>query len=373
MLMSEKKVKVCHLTSAHPESDIRIFHKECKSLSNDSLFDVYLVAVNAKESNDENVTIVSAESKSKNRLIRIFNSSRKVFLKALEIDADIYHFHDPELLPYGLKLRKKGKIVIYDAHEDVPRQILGKPWIPFPLRKIISYFFEKYENYVSSRLSFIITSTPTIEKRYLKINKNSSAICNYPILTENGTLPLWETRENTLCYVGGITEIRGIREIIKVLEADPTLILNLAGEFSPPSLKEDIIKMKGWKQVNYFGVVDRNKVVEILNQSKIGIVTLHPKQNYLDSLPIKMFEYMYAGMPVIASDFPLWKQIIGKNSSGFCVDPFDIKSTLNLVHKLLKDQEGAKIMGESGRMAVIKEYNWSIEGEKLVQIYRQLL
>jgi len=367
------RYKVCHLTSAHPETDIRIFHKECKSLSNDPLFDVYLVSVNAQESNNGNVTIVSAESKSKNRLFRIFNSSRKVFLKALEIDADIYHFHDPELLPYGLKLKRKGKIVIYDAHEDVPLQILGKPWIPFPLRKAISYFFEKYENYVSSRLSFIITSTPTIEKRYLKINKNSLAICNYPILLENGELPLWNRRENALCYVGGITEMRGIKEILKVLEGDPTLTLNLAGEFSPSSLKEEVIKMKGWQQVNYFGVVDRSKVIQILNKSKIGMVTLHPKQNYLDSLPIKMFEYMYAGIPVVASNFPLWKQIISENKSGFCVDPFDIKSTLTVVHKLLKDQDESEMMGRNGREAVINEYNWESEAFKLNRIYKDLL
>lgn len=372
-MSNNKRYKICHLTSAHPESDIRIFHKECKSLADNSLFDVYLVSVNALESKRDNVTILSAESKSKNRLIRIFNSSKKVFLKAIEVDADIYHFHDPELLPYGLKLKKKGKIVIYDAHEDVPRQILGKPWIPAPLRKVISYAFEKYENYVAEKLSYIITSTPTIESRYLKINKNTSAICNYPILQENGELPLWSSREDDICYVGGITEIRGIKEIVKALEEDSSLRLSLAGQFSPLSLKEEITGYVGWKQVNYFGVVDRNRIIEILNKSKIGIVTLHPRENYLDSLPIKMFEYMYAGIPVVASNFPLWQKIISENNCGFCVDPFNINEILDVVNNLLANPSLAEEMGRNGREAVMEKYNWENEAMKLNTIYERLL
>ena len=368
-----KKYKICHLSSAHPASDIRIFHKECVSLAKDERFDVYLLTINSRTEKINNVQLVSVESKSKNRFTRILNSSRAVYKKALELDADIYHFHDPELLPYGLKLIRRGKIVIYDAHEDVPRQILSKHWIPLFLRKSIANLYEKYENYVSSRLSYIVTSTPTIEKRYKKINLKSIAVCNYPILEENGILPDWNSRENEMCYVGGITVIRGIIEIVKVLENDNKLRVNLAGAFSPLGLREDLQKSKAWQQVNEYGVVDRNKVVEILNKSKIGMVTLHPKANYIDSLPIKMFEYMYAGIPVIASNFPLWEEIILESRCGYCVDPFNIQETTRLIQNLLSNDSLAKEMGGNGRKAVLEKYNWRIEEKKLISIYLKLL
>lgn len=366
-------VRVCHLSSAHPSTDIRIFHKECVSLAKDGRFEVFLLTVNNSEEKIKNVQFVSVESKGSNRFTRMLKTSRAVYKRALELDADIYHFHDPELLPYGLKLKRRGKIVIYDAHEDVPLQILGKHWIPLFLRKIISKTYEKYENYVSSRLSFVVTSTPTIEQRYKAINPNSLAICNYPILEENGILPEWNTRNNEICYVGGITVIRGINEIINVLEKDPALRLNLAGAFSPVHLREELSKSHAWKQVNEFGVVDRNEIINILNRSKIGVVTLHPRDNYLDSLPIKMFEYMYAGIPVIASDFPLWKQIISENNCGYCVDPFDIDGILKLIQSLLSNDSLAKEMGENGRKAVLETFNWEIEERKLIGLYLNLI
>ena len=142
-------MKICHLTSVHQDGDIRIFHKECVSLAKDERFDVYLLTINSRTEKINNVQLVSVKSKSKNRFTRILNSSRAVYKKALKLDADIYHFHDPELLPYGLKLIRRGKIVIYDAHEDVPRQILSKHWIPLFLRKSIANLYESYENYVT--------------------------------------------------------------------------------------------------------------------------------------------------------------------------------------------------------------------------------
>lgn len=369
----KNKIKVCHLTSAHPVEDIRIFHKEASSLANSGLFDVFLIAVNCEEKTFNNVKIVSAISKSSSRLWRIIQHSKAAYQKALELDAEIYHFHDPELLPYGLKLKRKGKIVIYDSHEDVPRQILGKPWIPLFIRKPIAYFFEKYENYVSKRLSFIVVSTPTIKKRFISINPNCEAICNYPILKENTELPSWESRKNEICYIGGITKIRGIIELVQALNLIPEIKLNLAGPISPVSLREELEALPAWKNVKDYGFVDRKTIVEILNKSKVGVVTLHPQENYLDSLPIKMFEYMYAGIPVIASNFPLWEKIVNDNNCGICLDPFDIQAIADSISLLLNDDEKSKQMGENGRNAVLNQFNWENEEKKLVELYLNLI
>ena len=130
-------MKVCHFTSVHRSNDIRIFHKECSSLANND-FEVYLVASNTDNYELNGVHVVNATHKKRKRLARMLFTTREVYQKALEINADVYHFHDPELLPFALKLKRKGKIVIYDAHEDVPKQVMDKHWIPILMRKFIS-------------------------------------------------------------------------------------------------------------------------------------------------------------------------------------------------------------------------------------------
>src|SRR5665648_1215595 len=140
---STKKIKVCHVTSAHPRYDVRIFHKECKSLANNG-FDVTLL-VNDNLTNEfiNGVKIVSTQLKPKNRYDRMVKSKKNIKKQMLELDADIYHFHDPELLPEAGWIKYKGKKVIFDFHEDVSQQILFKKWIPQQIRHIVSLVYKK--------------------------------------------------------------------------------------------------------------------------------------------------------------------------------------------------------------------------------------
>ncbi|MBN9294947.1 MAG: glycosyltransferase [Flavobacteriia bacterium] len=366
-------IKVCHLTSAHADGDIRIYHKECVSLAKIGYKVYHIVPNSISRITDENVNVLSFQVPEASRFKRMLRITKMVYRKALEVDAAIYHFHDPELLRYGLKLKRKGKIVIYDAHEDVPRQILGKPWIAKPLRKCISWLFEKYENYVAKRLSFVIVSTPTIRKRYEKVTTYTMDICNYPLLTENASEPDWALKKDEICYLGGLTEIRGVKEIIQSMIFVPDYRLNLAGAYSPLSFRDELVHLDGWKQVNELGFLNRKEVIETLNRSKVGLVTLYPQENYLDSLPIKMFEYMLAGIPVVASDFPLWKSIIEDAECGLCIDPKDPESIGEALQKILSDDTRAIEMGRKGRKKVLEEYNWGIQEQKLYKIYDRLL
>lgn len=365
------RVKICHMTSAHQDGDIRIFHKECVSLSEVG-YDVHLVIPNTISRIEKGVQIHSFELETKNRFQRFLKTAQKTYQVALSLNADIYHFHDPELLPYGLKLAKKGKKVIYDAHEDVPRQILGKPWIPAILRPLFAKTFEVFENFVAKRLSFVVVSTPTIKSRFLNITPNTEAICNYPILEEIKAPLSWESRKDEICYIGGITEIRGIRELIDALPYNSGIKLNLAGNYSPASFRDELTPKDGWKQVVEHGYVGRQEIVEILRRSKVGMVTLYPQENYLDSLPIKMYEYMFSGIPVIASNFPLWEEIISENQCGLCIDPKNPIEIGSAIQSILSNEEQAKRMGENGRKAVLEKYNWSIEKAKLNAIYLTL-
>ncbi len=364
-----KTTKICHLTSVHPRYDTRIFFKECKTLS-DAGFDVNLIVADGK--GDEVVDKINIYDVGKpiNRKERMLKTTKKVFEKSLEVNADIYHFHDPELIPIGLKLKKLGKKVIYDVHEDVPRDILSKEYLNKFSRPILSNIFEVYENYAAKKFDYIITATPYIRDRFKKLNPNTIDINNFPLLNEFYSLDLKNNKENAVCYVGGITKIRGIVELIKSLEYVDTT-LHLAGEFESEELKKEVENLNGWKKVEYYGFVNREKIKEILSICKIGIVTLFPIKNYLDALPVKLFEYMSASLPVIASNFPLWKEIVEKNKCGICVDPKKPEEIAKAIGYLITHPDEAKKMGENGRKAVLEKYNWEKESEKLLEVYKK--
>lgn len=366
-------MKVVHLTSVHKRYDTRIFYKECLSLLKEHS-KVYLVLNDGlgNEKRDE-VEIIDIGFKEKNRFIRMTVNVFKICKESININADIYHFHDPELIPIGLLLKLKGKKVIYDVHEDVASQVLSKDWIPKFSRKIISYVFNKFEKNASRFFDSIITVTSNINNLFLPYNKKSYVVNNYPILnTSNFDLSYWEKKDKNICYVGGITKIRGIKYLIESLEElDVKLIL--AGEFSSDAFKKELTSLKGWGKVDYRGLVDRKGVYEILKSSMAGVVTFLPKPNHINAQPNKMFEYMLAGIPVIASNFSLWKEIIERNDCGICVDPKNPKEIALAIKYILANPEKVKTMGLNGRKAVEEKYNWGIEEKKLLEVYRNLL
>jgi len=365
-----KPKKVVHLTSAHQDGDVRIFHKECVSLAQAG-YEVYQLIPNTKSRLEKGVQIVSFDFPVSSRFKRMFFLVKEIFKKAIEIDADVYHLHDPELLRIAIKLKKKGKKVIYDAHEDVPRDIMTKDYIPKFLRKIVSARFEKFENRIASKVDGVITATPFICERFIKINSNTLDINNFPLSEEIQTSDSdWNNRKNKVCYIGGLTKIRGVKEM--VIGADlANAPLFLAGEFRDV-IREEVTQSKEWKNVTELGILNRNECLELKNKCIAGLVIFHPVPNHTDSQPNKIFEYMASGLPVIGSNFPLWKKIIEDGACGICVDPKSPEEIANAIKFILENPDKAKLMGENGKRLVKEIYNWDIEKKKLVDFYKRL-
>jgi glycosyltransferase involved in cell wall biosynthesis len=334
-------------------------------------FNVNLIVADGKGDEVVDKIKIYDVGKPKNRKERMFKTTKKVFQKALEINAEIYHFHDPELIPIGLKLKKLDKKVIYDVHEDVPRQLLYKPYLNKIIKIILSKLIEIYENYSAKKFDYIITATPYIRDRFKRLNLNTIDINNFPLLNEFHSLDLKNNKENAVCYVGGISRVRGIVELIKSLEYVDT-ILHLAGEFESEKLKKEVMQLSGWKKVKYYGYVNREKVREIFKSVSVGIVTFLPEPNHIYSMPNKLFEYMSASLPVIASNFLLWKEIVEKNNCGICVDPANPEEIAKAIEYLITHPDKARKMGENGRKVVLEKYNWEKESEKLIEIYTRL-
>ncbi len=369
----KKKINICHLTSVHTRYDIRIFIKECSSLAKVDEFQVALIVADGKGEEIKNNVNILDVGKSKGRINRFLKTTRKIYQKAKKIDYDIYHIHDPELILVGLKLKKNGKKVIFDAHEDFPKQIKAKPYLNIFLKKILPYFFELFENLTLKKYNYIVTATPYINDKFLTINKSTLNINNYPIIGELSSIKEWEERENTVSYLGGISIIRGIVELIKSLALIKTITkLNLVGEFSDASLELECKAMIGFNKVNEHGFLNREEVANVLSTTKIGVVTFLPLPNHIDSQPNKMFEYISAGIPIITSNFPLWKDIVEGNNCGITVDPNSPIEIANAIDYLIENEDIAKVMGENGKKAVMEKYNWSIEEKKLIKLYKLL-
>ena len=365
-------MKIAHLTSAHPRHDIRIFVKECASLAAAG-HEVHLVVADGKgDEINRDVRFHDVGPKRGGRFSRMTGTVKRVYEKALQLMPDVAHFHDPELIPAALRLQQAGIKIIYDVHEDVPRQVLAKHWIPDLARPWVSRGVETLEDYAARRFDAIVAATPVIRDRFARAGaKKVIDVCNYPILAELIRDTPWASRRNEVCYLGGISRTRGIAPIIAALP-DTDTRLNLAGLWSEPDLKAQLEAEAGWSRVNDLGVLDRAGVAQVLAQSKIGLVTLLPTPSYVESLPIKLFEYMAAGMPVIASDFPLWRQIIEDADCGLLVDPQNPQAIADAIAELLADDERARLMGLSGKQAVLAKYSWLAEADKLVDLYQEL-
>ena len=365
-------MKVCHLTSAHSRYDTRIFIKECKSLAKNGFAVSLIVADGLGNENKDGVNFFDVGQKSKHRLIRFIVTTNKVYKEALKLNADIYHFHDPELMFFAYLLKLKGKKVIYDVHEDLPRQLLCKPYLSNVSKKPLSFFIEKMENYFASRYTAVVTATSFIKDRFIKINCETIDVNNFPVLSEFEDFSK-KAKQDEICYVGGLSEVRGIYEIIESLNFLNSLRLNLAGSFNDSSFEKKTKAQSSWSKVNELGFIDRNGIKEVYSKSKIGLVTLHPVINYVNALPVKMFEYMASGLAVIASDIPLWKEIIEESKCGVCVNPLNPKDIANAVNEMIQNPEALREMGANGRKAIVQKYNWSNEDKKLLMLYRKIL
>jgi glycosyltransferase involved in cell wall biosynthesis len=368
------ELKSIHMTSVHPAFDTRIYHKQCRTLADEG-YEVVLIAQHNADEEREGIRI-KAVSTPRSRLGRVFGTSCAVLVKAFnEGTTAVYHFHDPELIPGGLFLRLLGRKVIYDVHENVPKQISGKGWIPRDLRAVVGWGVGLLERLGARLFSGVVAATPAIACRFP--SAKTVLVQNTPILGElqvSNPTPYVE-RPPWVAYVGGITPTRGIREMVSAFYRLPESFgtrLRLAGSFMPESLKHDVQAIPGWDRVDYMGWQSREQVASLLDVARIGLVVLHPLPNYVEAQPVKLFEYMSAGIPVIASDFPLWRKIIDEAGCGLLVDPLDPEAIAEAIQYLIVHPVEAQEMGERGQKTVLEKYNWGMEAERLLSLYRRM-
>jgi glycosyltransferase involved in cell wall biosynthesis len=369
-----KNLKVVHMTSVHSALDGRIFHKECRSLARAG-FQVTVIGPHSKDIVRDDVHIKSVRLY-RSRIIRMTRTVWSVYQEARKQQADVYHFHDPELIPVGLLLRANGKSVIYDVHEDMPKDIMSKEYLPEWSRSAVAWVMDLVERSACGRFSGIVAVTPSIAERFLAINRQTIIVRNYPYPKEvvfAQPFSPWETRRPSVAYVGGISALRSIREMVAAMALLPESLpatLELAGNEVPEGVRlEELRSDPGWPRVRHHGLLDQPSTFRLLHQVRAGLVLFHPVPNHIEAMPQKIFEYMGAGIPLIASDFPLWRQILGDTGCAIFVDPLDPRSIAKAIEYILTHPKEAEEMGLLGQAAVLEKYNWDDEAEKLVNLY----
>jgi glycosyltransferase involved in cell wall biosynthesis len=362
---------VAHLTAVHPRDDARIFGKECRTLAAAG-YEVHLVAPGTGDTVIDGVHLHHVPTP-RSRLRRMTATAYSVYRLARSLDADAYHFHDPELIPVALLLARSGKRVIYDSHEHLPQQILTKPWIARPIRRPLASLAELGERLAARLVSAVVTAEPYVRRRFTGAATRTVTVNNFPRLDE---FPApnqdWEARDRAVCYVGAITELRGAREMVSAIGRTDARLL-LAGRFDPASLARELAAAPGWSQVDFMGHLSREDLARMLARARAGLVVLYPIPNYVEANPTKMFEYMSAGIPVIASNFPAWRTIVDRNECGLCVDPSSPGEIAAAIDWILANPDDARRMGENGRRAVERLYNWGAERRMLLGLYEELV
>ncbi len=370
--------KVCIITSVHDPFDSRIFHKQASALVKAG-YDVTLMAVHKQEETVNGIKIVPLPMIS-NRIQRM-KSGLDIFFQAMDEKADVYHIHDPELLPTGRKLGKAGKNVIFDSHELYPQVLVNRDYIPKILQKPVALSYRLIEKRCIPRLKGIIAAFPAIlEENYSGYNVKKAVIRNLP--TFDLFVPV-ETKKNIqpeIVYFGRIYPTRGMIDLLKgaslALKSVPDLKVRFIGRIDPPDFREEILNFaseSGLKDaLELHEHVPYPRLKEFLQKALIGSLLLHPTYNHKKTLPNKLFEYMAGGLAVISSDLPVSRSIIEETGCGLVVDHRRPENVAGAIINLVRDKEKTEKMMLNGQKAFLNEYNWDRESGKLVEFYENL-
>jgi glycosyltransferase involved in cell wall biosynthesis len=290
-------VKVVHVTTVHRVDDTRIYERYARSLKAAKI-DVVVVGANATKSNQIDLSAIDLRIPS-NRLVRLILASF-IARRSIPSDADVIHFHDPELLPLLFKKQKNARYV-YDVHESYTEQISVKSWIPPQLRPTVKALVRPVEQFFARRADLIVCAT---ERIGMQFDDNTLVIQNFPtnLFYENIGCAPTESQDGPIriLHLGHLNDERGLQTLRSVLHHPHDLNIELH-QFGPIFGDDSLICKHQ--------LVPYNELPKIISQYDIGVILYSQFGNHLGSQPNKLFEYLTSGIPIIASDIAIWRKI----------------------------------------------------------------
>jgi glycosyltransferase involved in cell wall biosynthesis len=362
-------VKVVHLTTLHAHDDVRIWHKEVRTLAAAGFETVLLARVEGRSIAEGVAVLPIGVVAIRTGVVGLVQRLRQALRAALRERGDVYHLHDPELVFVGFALKLRRKQVVYDAHEDTPQEVVDLDPRGGLRAQALGRAWATVLGAAGRVFDAVVAATPRIAERFP--STKTVLVRNFPIVSEGSARMRQSDRPLEVAYVGGLSEARGVRTIVEAMSlvrADATLVL--AGPPQPPPFLDELRGLAGWQRVRYEGVVPRGAAESLLGRARAGIVAFHPDPTQVDALPNKLFEYMAAGIPVIASDFPLWREFA--DGCGVFVDPRDPAAVAGAIDRLLASPDDAEELGARGAERVRTQHNWNQEAERLLALYARL-
>ena len=369
-------MKVVHLTSVHPALDTRIFQKECRSLAAAG-YNVVLVAPNDDSQTVDGVRIRGIP-KTRGRYRRMTQTVCQIYRVACQENADLYHLHDPELLPLVPLLRRRGKVVIFDMHETYPKQILTKSWIPRWLRRPTAAAMRLVESLILTNLP-VVFAADCVAKDYPWIRKNTTVL-NVPLHREMNTIISPRHEEPTLGYLGCINPLRSSITMLEALaelkDAGLTprfeFIGNIQGINHGNEL-QTLVRLLRLSNVSFRGYTPPREAWNLAARWHVGLCLLKSSPNNMFAIQTKIYEYMTLGIPVLVASLPGCKQLVESMNCGLAVDPDNPKAIADAIRWFLEHPTEAAEMGKRGKEAVDNHYNWDHEASKLLKFYEEFL
>lgn len=372
-------MKICHLTSMHEWNDDRIFERACRSLQRQG-HEVTLIAPASEARTECGVRILPLRQRSGWRR-RLF-SSREAYHLALAQDADIFHFHDPDLMPWMRMLAHKGRRVVYDIHEFYAARF-GMWGLPQPVARPLRALFTAYEQAAIRRFSGIVTVTGTMATRFAKHYRDHAVVNNVPDLERLSGLDLKEGKDPGICvYTSGTHSshrncMQTIEAMPAVLEAFPGTVFRFVGSYQPDDFRRQLGERAQQLGVQANLILD-GKLPWLENfrrtaKAQIGCVFYEDNENNRVTMPNRVFEYMVCGVAVIVHDFPELRNLVEQTGCGIVVDSADPQSIARGLTGMMGSAEQLQRMGDLGRQAIHSRYNFAQECREMVALYSRIL
>jgi len=371
---------VVHFSSAHSGDDTRIFHKELQSLSK-SGYDCHYVVFDDGESGVKDEVTVSYLGDRPSKADR-WKDIATLYRAVADLDPDVAHFHDIELIPVGVWLKHRTDArVVYDAHENYPHLIHDRDWIPDPLRPILDRTVPTAEAKAAEYFDGVIAATEWIEASLRDRGVSDvRTVHNFPKTTGiqfDTDGPTYDTI--TLVYAGYLSDIRGLSQMIDVVaelrsrgrSVDLVCFGKFVDESVDRSARSLCRELGVASAVEFPGYVAYDRLFSHLAAADVGLALLDV-DHYKGGIPTKLFEYMYSGLPIVVTEIQAAESYVSEEW-GLTVPENATQVQADAIEQLLDDPEWRSEMGRAGRKAVEEKYSWEAEEDRLLELYEDVL
>ncbi len=365
--------RVVHVTTAHLADDVRIFERECRSLAASGLYDVFLAAAGSLPV-DSGVTLIPLTPAPVSRAGRFSSGPRKALALSRAVSADLWHFHDPELLPVALRLSRSGVPVIWDAHEDYIAQFTddgAKSWVPGPARGLVRITLESVLKAVDRGAVGVVAATPTIAARYT--NPNTVVVGNEARLEDFASCsPSFDARRCLFIGIPGHGHL--FLEVVEAIRGLPGVRLAVAGHEPEPTIWRQARAALG-DRIEHLGWLSRQGLAREITSSTIGLATDAPIPAYLDegASPTKVFEFLAGGLPIVGTPTPSVAKLLSESAGGTLSKGYSSGDLRDSIAQTMQGREEWMALSQAGRSWIYQNAGWGPSESRLLALYSAAL